>query len=62
MTTNKKIQEQLEKIAKDELFIETLETRFSDSLDFNEVSVWGLKEALKKAFELGQQHAKENQK
>lgn len=50
---NKKTQKQLEEIAKEQLFIETLETRMSDSLDFHDVSVWGVKEALKLAFELG---------
>ena len=50
---NKKTEKQLEEIAKEQLFIETLETRMSDSLDFHDVSVWGVKEALKLAFELG---------
>lgn len=50
---NKKLEKQLEEIAKEQLFIETLETRMSDSLDFHDVSVWGVKEALKLAFELG---------
>ena len=50
---NKKIQKHLEKIAKEYLFIETLETRMSDSLDFRDVSVWGVKEALELAFKLG---------
>ena len=45
----------LEKIAGEQLSIETLETRNSDSLDFHEVSVWGIKEALKKAYEAGKQ-------
>lgn len=45
----------LEKIAKEILWIETLETRKSDSLDFHEVSVWGLKEALEAAYKAGQQ-------
>ena len=43
----------LEKIAQDVLGIETLERRWSDSLDFREVSVWGLEEALKLAYEAG---------
>ena len=50
---NKKTQKQLEEIAREHLFIETLETRMSDSLDFHDVSVWGVKEALRLAFELG---------
>ena len=43
----------LEKIAQDVLGIETLERRWSDSMDFREVSVWGLEEALKLAYEAG---------
>lgn len=43
----------LEKIAQEVLGVETLETRMSDSLDFHEVSVWGLEEALKRAYEAG---------
>lgn len=35
------------------LEIETLETRRSDELDFHEVSVWGLKEALEQAYLAG---------
>ena len=50
---NKSIEKKLEAIAKEELFIETLETRNSDGLDFHEVSVWGIKKALERAFELG---------
>ncbi len=44
----------LSNVAKKYLDIDTLETQMSDSLDFHEVSVWGLKEALNKAYELGQ--------
>ena len=36
----------LESIALDHLFIETLQTRHRDSLDFHDVSVWGVKSAL----------------
>ena len=43
----------LEKIAAEKLGIETLETRMSDGLDFHEVAVWSLREALKAAYELG---------
>ena len=48
----------LTQIALDHLFIETLATRNSDSLDFHEVSVWGVKSALMAAYEAGQQAAK----
>lgn len=44
----------LEEIALKHLFIETLKTQNSDSLDFHEVSVWGVKEALQAAFRAGQ--------
>ena len=47
--------QQLQTIAKDHLFIETLETRNSDRLDFHDVSVWAVKAALQAAFEAGQQ-------
>ena len=35
------------------LFIDTLERRNSDSLDFHDVSVWTLKEALETAYIAG---------
>lgn len=47
---------QLAQIAKKHLRVETLETRRSDSLDFHEVSVWGLKAALEEAFKAGLTH------
>ena len=40
-------------IAQKHLGIETLQTRNADSLDFHEVSVWGVKAALKEAYEAG---------
>lgn len=49
-----KSQDLLEKIAREHLFIQTLETQMSDRLDFHEVSVWGIKNALQAAFEAGQ--------
>jgi hypothetical protein len=42
-------------IAEKNLGIETLETRKMDDLDFHEVSVWSLKEALRDAFLAGMQ-------
>lgn len=48
-----KPQDLLEKIAREHLFIQTLETQMSDRLDFHEVSVWGIKNALQAAFEAG---------
>ena len=44
----------ISKIAADVLDIETLETRNADHLDFHLVSVWGLRRALKRAFDAGQ--------
>ena len=35
------------------LGIETLETRRMDSLDFHEVAVWSVREALRQAYETG---------
>jgi len=43
----------LTEIAQRHFQIETLETRKSDSLDFHDVSVWSIKDALTEAFELG---------
>jgi hypothetical protein len=48
----------IEAIARNILGIETLAERKSDSLDFHEVSVWGLKDALLAAYELGLAAAK----
>ena len=49
----KDIDRQLQQIALDHLFIDTLETRKSDSLDFHDVAVWCLREALEAAFNAG---------
>lgn len=43
----------LEEIAVKHLFVETLETRKSDRLDFYDVAVWSMKNALQAAFEAG---------
>lgn len=40
-------------IAKEHLNMETLETRNSDSLDFYDVSVWGIAAALEAAYQAG---------
>ena len=47
------IDQLLTDIAKKHLNIETLETRNSDSLDFHDVAVWSLKDALQEAYEAG---------
>ena len=55
----KTVDQQMQQIALDHLFIETLETRNSDRMDFHEVSVWGVKCALMAAYEAGRQAAKQ---
>ena len=50
----------LESIALDHLLIETLQTRHRDSLDFHDVSVWGVKSALQAAFDAGLRAAGSN--
>lgn len=55
--SNTKRDQQLQQIALDHLFIATLETRSSDSLDFHDVSVWAIKTALQAAFEAGRNAA-----
>jgi len=49
----KNINQALTKIAERHFQIETLETRKSDGLDFHDVSVWSIKDALIEAYELG---------
>lgn len=57
---NKTLDQQMQHIALDHLFIETLETRNSDRLDFHEVSAWAVKSALMAAYEAGRQAAKQD--
>ena len=57
--TAQQLDQLLARIALDHLFIETLATRNSDSLDFHDVSVWGVKSALMAAYEAGRQAAKQ---
>lgn len=45
-------------IAQRHLNIETLETRKSDGLDFHDVAVWSIKDALETAFEAGRKARK----
>ena len=49
------LNKELTKIAKKYLYIDTLEEQHSDSLDFHDVSVWGVEAALKAAFDLGKE-------
>ena len=48
-----KLEQLLTQIAQIKLGIETPETRKSDSLDFHDVAVWCLREALEAAFNAG---------
>ena len=56
--TDKALENLLQQIALDHLFIDNLETRNSDRLDFHEVSIWAVKSALMAAYEAGRQAAK----
>ena len=47
--------ETLANIAATILNLETLKTRNSDRLDFNELAVWQIKKALEAAFAAGQE-------
>ena len=49
----------LDQIAKTTLRLETLETRHSDGLDFHDVAVWQIKQALRAAYEAGRNSVKE---
>jgi hypothetical protein len=53
MKQNKDLNKLLAQIAKEHLFIETLETLHSDRLDFHDVSVWAVKSALEAAYAAG---------
>lgn len=48
-------------IAERHLFLDTLETRMSDSLDFNDHAVWAVRSALEAAFEAGRRAASDSQ-
>jgi len=50
------------KIAQDNFGLETLETRNSDSLDFNDTAVWCIKDALTAAFQAGIEFANNQKK
>jgi hypothetical protein len=49
----------LTQIAQQHLGIETLETRKSDSLDFHDVAVWCIRDALEAAFNAGVEQDRE---
>lgn len=46
----------LGKIAKDHLFMDTLETRGNDAQDFHDLSTRAVKDALEAAFKAGREH------
>jgi len=58
MKQNKDLNKLLAQIAKEHLFIETLETQHSDRLDFHDVAVWAIKSALEAAYAAGIAEAK----
>ncbi|KOF55473.1 hypothetical protein AD428_00480 [Achromobacter sp. DMS1] len=49
-------------IARKHLGIDTLQTRHADSLDFHDVAVWCLKDALEAAFKAGVELGASSQK
>lgn len=58
MNTLKETEQKLEKIAQEKLGVDTLEQRWSDSLDFYDLSVWQIKAALVAAYEAGKTSVK----
>lgn len=52
---DKKMDAAVNRIAKEFLNYDTLETRNSDSLDFKDTAVWCVKDALEAAYKAGQQ-------
>lgn len=48
----------LEQIAAEHLGIETLETRHRDGLDFHDLPVWAIAEALQAAYEAGRSRSR----
>ena len=47
----------INRIARETLGLETLESRRMDSLDFHEHAVWSIKDALERAYEAGRRAA-----
>ena len=52
------VESAIKHIARTMLGLETLETRRSDSLDFHDLAVWQIKQALQAAYEAGRASAK----
>ena len=57
LTATAKANATIEKIAREVLDLETLETRKMDSLDFHDLAVWEIRKALEAAYEAGRQAA-----
>lgn len=53
----KRMNATIEKIAREILRLETLETRKSDSLDFHDMAVWTIRDALEAAYNAGKDAA-----
>ena len=53
MKSNPSVDQLFDRIANENLYIETLETQHRDMLDFHEVAVWGIKCALAAAYREG---------
>jgi len=53
VVTPEGVMDQISQIAKDCLDLDTLDTRNSDSLDFHDLSVWNVRDALLAAFRAG---------
>lgn len=43
----------INKVAREELGLETLDTRMSNHLDFHDLAVWQIRKAMLKAYEAG---------
>ncbi|MDO3518728.1 DUF6900 domain-containing protein [Ralstonia pseudosolanacearum] len=59
---SRRLLKQLTQIAERHLRIETLETRNWDRLDFHEVGVWCLRDALEAAFQAGVEQGRKESK
>lgn len=55
-----RVEQYLSDIAKRHLGVATLNTRNSDQLDFYDLSVWKIKDALKEAFDAGKSNRPTN--
>lgn len=48
----------IERIAREALGLQTLQTRRMDNLDFHDLAVWAIKDALERAYEAGRKAAR----